>query len=192
MKTRFAAATIAVMSAVAFADASAQNFIPRGPELNYVKPGGSVLPCSTHAIFTDAVRGNPLCDKAPSVGESSAFGGNDLFLDERGHSGKFRTVKRDHPKKDHDDQQNGRADDHLKGWQKGGAADDAATDPDDWQNGPADQPEALSLALLQAEPAALEVTATPEPGSFVLMATGLVGVAVYRRRRAKGREGINN
>jgi len=54
MSTRSAAAIVAVMSAITFTDARAQNFIPRGPELNFVKPGGSVLTCSTDAVFTNA------------------------------------------------------------------------------------------------------------------------------------------
>ena len=190
MNIRFAAATVAVMSGVAFADARAQNFIPRGPELNYVKPGGSVMPCSTQAIFTSAIRGNPLCANVASGGESQTSG-NGLFLDQRGGAYNNRAVALDH----RNDSQKGRADDHQRGRgnSRNGHADEHANNRDDLQNAPADQPDELSLALLQAEPAAsITVTATPEPGSLVLMATGLLGVAAYRRRRTKTQEGINN
>jgi len=201
MSTRSAAAIVAVMSAVAFADARAQNFIPRGPELNFVKPGGSVLTCSTDAVFTNAVLGNPLCDKTAAGGASS--GSTGLFLDSRSPAGKYRSADDallDHPN-DRENWQNGRADDHSKNgdWQHGRDGDHAKNQ-DDSQGGSAAAPAAaagsadLILAPVQLNQAfvAAEVTSTPEPASFVLMATGLLGVAVYGRRRSKGREGINN
>ena len=199
MGTRSAAAIVAVMSALTFADAGAQNFIPRGPELNFVKPGSSVLTCSNDAVFRNAVLGNPLCDKT-AAGGSQTSGGTGLFVDGRSPAGKYRSADDalfDSPQ-ERERWRNPNADEHAKGGY-GYGQNGPATDKPENHGGQAGSAAAagsddlvLALVPLNETFAAAAVTSTPEPASFVLMATGLLGVAAYGRRRSKGREGINN
>jgi len=205
MSTRSATAIVAVLSALAFVDARAQNFIPRGPELNFVRPGTGVLTCSHDVVFTNAVLGNSLC--AAAVGESPTSGGRGLFVDGRPSVGKDRLLDEallEHPN-NRDHWRNGRADEHANdhaGSRNGGAAGQPENQ-DDQPAGPAATAATVVTAVtvdsrnlppVQLNPvfAAADVTSTPEPASVVLTATGLLGIAAYGRRRAKGRDGINN
>lgn len=226
MKTPSAASIVAVMSGVAFANVRAQSFIPRGPELSFITSGRSVAPCPQHTVFTNAVRGTPICNELTSGRASPTSDNTGMFLNDRERAERLRKLNvaigrrtdpddaRDFPAEKPKDR---RVDDALTSGRESPTSDDPGMFLDsreraeeelrklsvansapmdlDARNLPAEPPKDRSVIFdppRSLPELAIEVTTAPEPASLALVATGFVGLAAYRRRRAKGKEGINN
>jgi hypothetical protein len=176
------------MCTAAFADARAQNLIPRGPELSFIKPGRSVAACPHHTIFSNAIRGSPMCAELTGSRASPPFDYTGMFLDDRERTEKERIANQRWARPDdRDDWRRDIADSRSDGGNRtrGGGRSESA---EKGRGGGGSPP-----GRGQSEPDyALAVTATPEPATLALVASGIIALAAFRRRRSNGHDGINN
>jgi hypothetical protein len=157
-----AAIAVAVMCAASFREARAQRVEPRAA-MDFVTLGNGGTQCTGRLVFEQAIRGAPLCDELTTLRPTTLE--HTFFLSERELGAKRRASE--------------------VALEREAARGDiketrTETPPEDRV---VERPEEVYEAV---------VTATPEPATLALVASGMAGLAAYRRRRAKKSEGINN
>jgi hypothetical protein len=167
MHARSTAIAVAVMCAAALGDARAQRLEPP-TSIDFIALSGGAARCTERTVFEHALRGAPLCGDLPTARPATIEA---LFLNERERDAKRRVAE--------------------VAFERGEVAygdiketrTEAAPIQPRVEAPRVERPEEVYEAV---------VTATPEPASLALVASGLAGLAAYRKRRAKRSEGINN
>jgi hypothetical protein len=166
-----AAIAVAVMCAAALGEAHAQRLEPHAVADLIALIGGDAR-CTERIVFEHALRGMPLCSDLASS-RPTAVDYTTLFLDATELHAKRRVSEV------------AREREVERGDFKESRTETAPIEPR--TETPRDEarierPEEVYDAV---------VTATPEPATLALVASGMAGLAAYRRRRTKKSEGIN-
>jgi hypothetical protein len=167
-----AAIAVAVMCASAFGDAHAQRLEPQ-TSIDFIALSGGGPRCTERVVFEHALRGEPLCGDL-GMSRPTAIDYAMLFLNERELAAQRRVaevaLQREAERGDLKESRTETAPVAPRGEEPRG-------------DRVVEHPEEVYEAV---------VTATPEPATLALVASGMAGLAAYRRRRAKKSEGINN
>lgn len=188
-----AAIAAAVMCAAALGEAHAQRLEPRAA-IDFVTLSNGGSRCTGRLVFEHAIRGAALCGDLATSGPT-IIDNSVLFLDEREREAKRvaseaaleGVAKREAKEERQVAKEEKQAAKEERQVAKEERRNDTPAPAPRIETPPGDRvierPEEVYEAV---------VTATPEPATLALVASGMAGLAAYRRRRAKKSEGINN
>jgi hypothetical protein len=162
---------VAVLCSVALGEARAQRL--EQTSIDFIAPSGGGARCTERVVFEDAIRGAPLCSDL-ATSRPKPVDRTTLFLDARELEAKRRVSEV-----------------ALERETERGDIKESRTEAAPIQPRTETPREERRIERPQEVYEAV-VTATPEPASLALVASGMAGLAAYRRRRAKRAEGINN